>query len=120
MPARAGQGTALRAAPCLVRTPPSLIGHGRKNWLFIGSDDHADAAAHLLACIASARLHTLDAEVYLREVLRVLPHWPKSRYLELSPKYWAATRARLDAEQLAAEFGPLTVPPAPEQEPATD
>jgi len=93
---------------------------GRKNWLFIGSDVHANAAGHILSCIASARLHTLDPEVYLREVLRVLPHWPKSRYLELSPKHWAATRTRLDAAQLAAELGPLTVPPAPEQQPATD
>jgi transposase len=41
----------------------------------------------------------------------VLAHWPKDRYLELAPKYWASTRARLDAKQLADEFGPLTVPP---------
>ncbi|MCC7534927.1 MAG: IS66 family transposase [Deltaproteobacteria bacterium] len=93
---------------------------GRKNWLFIGSDDHADAAGHLLSAIASARLHYLDPEVYLRELLRVLPHWPKSRHLELSPKYWATTRTRLDAAQLAAELGPLTVPPVPEQEPVTN
>ncbi len=93
---------------------------GRKAWLFIGSDDHATAAGHLLSAIASARLHTLDPELYVREVLRVLPHWPTGRYLELSPKFWAATRARLDAAQLEAEFGPLTVPPAPEKEPAAD
>lgn len=83
---------------------------GRKNWLFIGSDDHATAAGHLMSAIASARLHALDPEVYLREVLRVLPHWPKDRYLELSPKLWTPTRARLDEAQLAAEFGPLTLP----------
>ena len=93
---------------------------GRKNWLFIGSDDHAAAAGHLLAAISSARLHALDPEVYLREVLRVLPHWPKARYLELSPKFWTTTRASLDPVQLAAELGPLTVPPAPEHEPAAD
>ena len=48
---------------------------------------------------------------YLRDLFRVLAHWPRDRYLELAPKYWAATRARLDARELAAEIGPLTVPP---------
>jgi transposase len=28
--------------------------------------------------------------------MRVLPYWPKERHLELSPKYWAATRSNLD------------------------
>jgi len=43
----------------------------------------------------------------------VLAHWPRDRYLELAPKYWAQTRARLDEIELAAEVGPLTVPPPP-------
>ena len=97
---------------------------GRKAWLFVGSDDHASSAASLLSLIASARLHRLDPEEYLRDVFRVLPHWPKDRHLELAPKYWLATRARLDPRQLAAEFGPLEIPepiaPPAEQKPATD
>jgi transposase len=84
---------------------------GRKAWLFVGSDDHGTSTANLLSLIATARLHGLNPEAYLRDVLRVLPHWPNDRYLELSPKHWAATRARLDSAQLAAELGPLTVPP---------
>ena len=96
------------------------IAVGRKAWLFVGSDDHAVSAGNLMSLIASARLHALDAEEYLRDVFRVLPHWPKDRYLELAPKYWVATRARLDHRELAAEFGPLTIPdtispPAQEQ-----
>ena len=82
---------------------------GRKAWLFFGSDDHAQSAAHLFSMIASARLHGLDPEAYLRDVLRVLGHWPRDRYLELAPKYWAATRARLNHAELASELGPLTV-----------
>lgn len=84
----------------------------------MGSDDHAQAAGNLLTLIASARLHGLDPEEYLRDVLRVRAHWPRDRYLELAPKYWAATRARLDVAQLAAEFGPLDIPPpeAPAEE----
>jgi len=95
------------------------IAIGRKAWLFVGSDDHAHAAGHLFSLIASARLHGLHPEDYLRDVLRVLPNWPRERYLELAPKYWAATRARLDPDELAHELGPLTVPPpdTPEEMP---
>jgi hypothetical protein len=91
------------------------IAVGRKAWLFCGSDDHAEAAANHFSLIASARLHGLDPEAYLRDLLRVLPHWPKDRNLELAPKHWAATRARLDARELELEIGPLTVPPAEEK-----
>jgi hypothetical protein len=96
------------------------VATGRKAWLFCGSDDHAQAAGNLLSLVASARLHRLDPEVYLRDLFRVLPHWPSDRYLELAPKYWSATRARLDQAQLTAEMGPLSIPdplPAPEQKP---
>ncbi len=85
---------------------------GRKAWLFVGSDDHAHSAGHLFSLISSARLHRLDPEAYLRDLFRVLGQWPRDRYLELAPKYWAQTRARLDPRELAAEVGPLTVPPA--------
>lgn len=87
------------------------IAVGRKGWLFVGSDDHGAAAGHLLSLIASCRLHDLEPEAYLRDLFRVLAHWPRDRYLELAPKYWAATRARLDAAELAVEIGGLTVPP---------
>ena len=86
------------------------VATGRKAWLFVGSDDHGQAAGNLLTLIASARLHQLDPEAYLRDLFRVLPHWPRGRYLELAPRYWTATRARLDAAQLERELGPLTIP----------
>jgi transposase len=86
---------------------------GRKAWLFVGSDDHGQAAGNLLTLIASARLHKLDPELYLRDVFRVLPHWPRDRYLELAPRYWSATRARLDPNELEQELGPLKVPEPP-------
>jgi hypothetical protein len=97
------------------------IAVGRNGWLFFGSDDHAESAGHLFSLIASARLHRLDPEGYLRDLFRVLAHWPRDRYLELAPKYWARTRARLDAVELALEVGYLTVPPPlpAEEQPAT-
>jgi transposase len=87
------------------------IAVGRNAWLFVGSDAHAESAGHILSLIASARLHCLDPEAYLRDLFRVLAHWPRDRYLELAPKYWAKTRVRLDSRELAAEIGPVTVPP---------
>lgn len=86
---------------------------GRKAWLFCGSDDHAKSTAALYSLIASARLHGLDPEEYLRCLIRLVPLWPEHRMLELAPLFWARTRARLDAEQLAAELGPLDIPAEP-------
>ena len=84
--------------------------------MFVGSDDHAEAAGNLMTLIASARLHGLDPEVYLRDVFRVLPYWPQGRFLELCPRDWSATRARLDLPELERELGPLTVPALPSSE----
>ena len=47
----------------------------------------------------------------MRNVLRVVPLWPKDRYIELAARYWSQTRARLNPLELAAELGPLTIPP---------
>ena len=90
----------------------SPICAGRKAWLFFGSDDHAAAAANLFSLIASCLLHDIEPETYLTEIIRVVPLWPKDRFLELAPKYWKATRARLNPVELAQELGPLTVPPS--------
>lgn len=87
------------------------IAVGRKAWLFLGSDDHAESAAAIFSLVTSARLHRLDPESYIRDVLRVLSYWPKERHLELAPKYWSTTRARLSADELSADVGPITVPP---------
>ena len=51
------------------------------------------------------------------EVRRVLPHWPRHRYLELSPKHWSATRARLRPEELAVPLSAFEIPP---EAPASD
>jgi transposase len=85
---------------------------GRKAWMFYGSDVHAQAAAAIFSLIASCRLHSLDPEQYLEEVMRVLPCWPDSRYLELAPNNWARTRAKLLPAELDAPFGSFTIPVA--------
>jgi transposase len=95
------------------------IAVGRKAWLFVGSDDHAEGAANLFSLIGSCKLHGLDPEAYLRDLFRVLVHWPRDRHLELSPRHWAKTRARLDARELELAVGHLTVPEAPAKETAS-
>lgn len=89
------------------------VATGRHAWLFIGSDDHGQAAANLMTLIASARLHKLDPEEYLRDIFRVLPCWPSERYLELAPRYWRQTRVRLVRDELECDVGWLTVPEPP-------
>ena len=47
---------------------------------------------------------------YLRDLIRVVPHWPGVRFLELAPLFWNATRLRLNSKELDAEYGLLTIP----------
>ena len=97
------------------------IAVGRRAWMFFGSDDHASAAANLFSLIASCELHEIDPEAYLLDIIHVLPFWPRGRYLELAPKYWTATRARIPEKELKVEIGDITVPPPrpPQEQPAS-
>jgi transposase len=99
---------------------------GRRAWLFCGSDDHAKSTAALFSLVASARLHRLDPEEYLRCLIRLVPLWPEDRMLEVAPLFWERTRARLDAAELEKEIGwikiptdPLDTSATPEEQPST-
>lgn len=62
-----------------------------------------------------------EISVSLRNAFRVLPYRPRGRFLELCPRDWLATCARLDAVELERELGPITVPEpatAPTEQPA--
>jgi transposase len=89
------------------------VAFGRKAWLFCGSDDHAKSTAALFSLVASARLHRLDPEEYLRCLIRLVPLWPEDRMLELAPLFWKRTRARLDAAELEKEIGWIAIPKVP-------
>jgi hypothetical protein len=86
---------------------------GRRAWLFCGSDDHAKSTAALFSIVASARLHRIDPEEYIRCLIRLVPLWPADRMLELAPLFWQHTRARLDPAALAMEIGPIAIPVKP-------
>jgi len=83
---------------------------GRKNWLFYGSDCHAESAAAIFSLIATCRMHAVEPQQYLDELMRVLPYWPRDRHLELAPQNWVATRARLAPAELAKPISRITVP----------
>jgi transposase len=65
------------------------IALGRKNWLFVGSQQAGERAAVLMSLIESAKLNGHDAWGYLKDILTKLPTWPNSRLHELLPHRWA-------------------------------
>ena len=72
---------------------------GRHNWMFFENETGLKWYTTFRSLIASCALHGINAHQYLEQVLRLAPHWPVSRVLELAPKYWKATVARLDEQQ---------------------
>lgn len=58
---------------------------GRKNWLFVGSDDGAEVNAAFVSLLASCSLHKIEPLGYMRDLLCLLPRWPRHRVLELAP-----------------------------------
>jgi transposase len=76
---------------------------GRKNWIFVGSEDGAAANTTFVSLIASCELHGLEPWRYLRDLFYLLPDWPKSRVLELAPAYFEQTLQQEEAKQRLAE-----------------
>lgn len=72
---------------------------GRKNWLFVGSDDGAEVNTIFTTLIASCHLHGIEPEAYLRDLLSLLPGWPHKRVLELAPCNWKQTREQPDTHR---------------------
>jgi transposase len=76
---------------------------GRKNWLFVGSEDGAAVNTTFSTLIARCHLHDIEPESYLREVMCLLPDWSRSSVLELAPCNWKQTRQQPEAQQLLAD-----------------
>jgi len=69
-----------------------LIGVGRLNWLFIGSDNGGKTAAVCFSFTATCHSLGMDAFAYLSDVLERLPTHPPEQLEELLPHRWQATR----------------------------
>lgn len=76
---------------------------GRKNWLFVGSEEGAEANATFVSLLASCQLHGLEPQGYLRDLLCLLPGWTKSRVLELAPANWQKTLEQNDTQERLAQ-----------------
>lgn len=63
---------------------------GRKNWLFLGSEQAGPRAAVLFTILAGAKRHRIEPWAYLRELLLRL-HADDSRLDDMLPDRWAAT-----------------------------
>lgn len=72
---------------------------GRKNWLFVGSDEGGEVNAALVTLLASCAMHGLEPLGYLRDLLCLVPSWPVQRVLDLSPAHWNNTTGREDVRQ---------------------
>ena len=75
---------------------------GRHNWTFCGSDDGAEWNAIATTLIASCQRHSIEPWAYLRDVLTLLPGWPKRDVLQLAPKLWNQTRQQPETQQRLA------------------
>lgn len=85
---------------------------GRNNWLHFETKTGVAWYATFRSLIASCVLQQLNPLEYVEDVLRLARHWPPERMIELSPKYWTATRAALDARLRRALEPPWRRPDA--------
>ena len=94
-----------------------LIGMGRINWLFLGSDKGGATAAVLFSFTATCKHLRVDTFAYLRDVFERLPTHAVADLEELLPHRWQASRqAASSAAPAAATAGSsaieLTLPPS--------
>ena len=80
---------------------------GRKNWLFLGSEDAGDRTATILSVVASAHRHDLDVRAYLHDALERLARG--GALAPLLPDAWKAAHPehvrtfRVEEKQARAE-----------------
>jgi transposase len=80
-----------------------LIGMGRRNWLFVGSDQGGQTAAVLFSFTATCKHLGIDTFAYLRDLFQRLPTHPADRLVELLPHHWQAARQSTTPSPTQAE-----------------
>lgn len=86
------------------------LAQGRDNWRYFLNRTGLNWYTTFRSLIASCHLHGVNPQTYLEEILRLAPHWPATKMLQLSPKYWHQTRAALSASQLDCLRSPWDKP----------
>jgi hypothetical protein len=91
-----------------------LIGMGRVNWLFLGSDEGGKTAAVLFSFTATCKHLGIDTFAYLRDVLERLPTQSAEGLEDLLPHRWQTQRlATAAAPNAASAPGDTTRSDAP-------
>lgn len=65
---------------------------GRKNWMFVGSENGGQAAAIFMSLIQTCRHLNINPQEYLEDVLRRIMSHPAKRIEDLLPDRWLADR----------------------------
>ena len=73
---------------------------GRKNWLFCWTELGAEHVGLIQSLISTCKLHDINSQTYLIDVLQRISQHPASQVIELTPRIWR--------EQFAGE--PLRCP----------
>ena len=68
--------------------PLRAVALGRKNWLFVGSENGGRTAAILFSILASIQRAAIDPFLYLRDLYRRLPTTPNHEIPQLLPNAW--------------------------------
>ena len=78
---------------------------GRKNWIFVGSEDGAQVNTIFVSLLASCAMHRIEPWAYLRDLFCLLPGWPITKVLDLAPVNWPVTLQWSNVQdQLAANI----------------
>jgi transposase len=71
------------------------IALGRKNWLFLGSENGGHTAAVLMSFVATCHKNKINTWKYLKDVLQRIQAHPASRLDELLPDKWQALQSKI-------------------------
>lgn len=85
---------------------------GRDAWKYFANETGVRWYCVFRSLIASCALHDINPQTYLEQVLRLAPHWPITRMLELAPKNWKRTLELLDDTQRLIVTAPWDLDPA--------
>lgn len=61
---------------------------GRKNWLFLGSEEGGEAAGIILSIIQSCRALKINPRIYMEDIMRRLMSHNSSQVVDLLPHNW--------------------------------
>jgi hypothetical protein len=67
---------------------------GRKNWLFVGSEDGGRATATVMSLVQTCRNLDINPQDYLEDILRRIMSHPAKQIHELLPDQWSEARSQ--------------------------